>query len=407
MEHSFLYHSFGVDRSFQYHATEYKDNAIILKLKSFLLKKVKCPHCGGYHTIKYGVIHRKIHNLPIGKKKTFLALTVQRYLCKDCQKVFQADIPFTHGNTSYTHRFAKYIIELLRIGGTISAIAKHLGVGWDLVKDIHKKYLKYKYARPDLSTIERIGIDEFAVRKGHVYKTIVVDLDTGRIIHVGNGRGSDSLTAFWKRVKRKGIKIKLVTSDMSAAYISSVKENAPDAVHVYDKFHVVELVNEAVDKVRRSVWNQETDMEKRKLIKGTRWMLLSKNLDKFDEEAKNRFANILQTNEPLFKAYYLKEDLCQIWMQKDKATGEEQLKYWCERAKESKLPAMMKVANSLLARRTGILAWYDCRVTNAILEGTNNKVKVIKRKGYGYRDDEYFDLLLLGMHDETVQTDKS
>lgn len=403
MEPSFLYHSFGISRSYQYHATEYKDNAIILKLKSISLKKIKCPHCGGYHIIKYGVIHRKLHNLPIGKKKTFLSLTIQRYLCKDCKKVFQADIPFTHGNVSYTYRFSRYIIDLFRLGATISDIAKHLGVGWDMIKDIHKKYLKRKYANPDISKVKRIGIDEFAVRKGHVYKTIVVDLDTGRIIYVGDGRGSSSLTDFWKRLKRRGIQLELVTSDMSAAYILAVKENASEAIHVYDKFHVVQLVNEAVDKVRRSVWNQETDLEKRKLIKGTRWMLLSKNLDKYDEAARNRFENILQTNEPLFKAYYLKEDLCQIWMQKDKQAGEEQLKYWCKRAQESKLPAMVKAANSLLAKRTGILAWYDCKVTNAILEGTNNKVKVIKRKGYGYRDDEYFNLLLLGMHDETVQ----
>lgn len=401
MEPSFLYHSFGISRSYQYHATEYKDNAIILKLKSISLKKVKCPHCGGYHIIKYGVIHRKLHNLPIGKK-TFLSLTIQRYLCNDCKKVFQADIPFTHGNVSYTYRFSRYIIDLFRLGATISDIAKHLGVGWDMIKDIHKKYLKRKYANPDISKVKRIGIDEFAVRKGHVYKTIVVDLDTGRIIYVGDGRGSSSLTDFWKRLKRRG-QLELVTSEMSAAYILAVKENASEAIHVYDKFHVVQLVNEAVDKVRRSIWNQETDLEKRKLIKGTRWMLLSKNLDKYDEAARNRFENILQTNEPLFKAYYLKEDLCQIWMQKDKQAGEEQLKYWCKRAQESKLPAMVKAANFLLAKRTGIQAWYDCKITNAILEGTNNKVKVIKRKGYGYRDDEYFNLLLLGMHDETVQ----
>jgi len=197
----------------------------------------------------------------------------------------------------------------------------------------------------------------------------------------------------------------LVTSDMSAAYISSVAQNAPQAKHVYDKFHVVELVNEAVDKVRRSVWNQEKDLEKRKLIKGTKWMLLSKSLDKFDEESRKRFDNILKTNEPLFKAYYLKEDVAQIWMQKNKAEGEKQLIYWCDRARESKLPAMIKVANTLMAKRTGILAWYDCKVTNAVLEGTNNKVKVLKRKAYGYRDDEYFKLLLLGMKDETVKTE--
>ena len=110
MEPSFLYHSFGISRSYQYHATEYKDNAIILKLKSFSLKKVKCPHCGGYHIIKYGVIHRKLHNLPIGKK-TFFSLTIQRYLCKDCKKVFQADIPFTHGNVSYTYLEKRKLIK--------------------------------------------------------------------------------------------------------------------------------------------------------------------------------------------------------------------------------------------------------------------------------------------------------
>ena len=405
MESSFLYHAFGVSRDYQYHATEYKNNAIYLKLKSISLKKVKCPHCGGTHVIKYGVIHRNIHNLPIGSKRTFLTLTIQRYECKDCNKVFQADIPFTHGNVSYTYRFSHYILDLLRLGATIKDVSKHLGVGWDMVKDIHKRYLKRKYSHPDISKIKRIGIDEFAVRKGHVYKTIVVDLDTGRIIHVGDGKGSDSLTAFWKRVKRLGIKIELVTSDMSAAYISSVMENAPDAIHVYDKFHVVEKVTEAVDKVRRSLWNQEKDEEKRKVIKGSRWLLLTKDKDKFDDYAKNRLENILQTNEPLYKAYYLKEDLDQIWAQPNKEEAEKQLQYWCKRAHESKLPAMMKVANMLLSRRTGILAWYDCKVTNAILEGTNNKVKVLKRKAYGYRDDEYFILLLLGMKDETVKTE--
>lgn len=402
MESSYLYHAHGVTRNYKYHATEYKDNSIILKLKSSPHKIVKCPHCGKTHVIKYGVVHRKLHALPVGSKRQFLALTIQRYQCKECGKVFQEKIPFCHGNASYTVRFETYVMELLRLGGTISSVARHLGVGWDLVKDLHKAYLKRRYSKPDLSKVRRIGIDEFAVRKGHVYKTIVVDLDTGRIIYVGDGKGGDALAEFWKRVKRRKVKIELVTSDMSAAFIASVAENAPDATHVYDKFHVVKLVTEAVDKVRRSVWNQETDIEKRKIIKGARWMLLSKDLDKFDEEKRQRFDNILQTNEPLFKAYYLKEDIDQLWMQTDKEQAERQLRYWCDRARETKLPAMVKAANSLLARRTGILAWYDCRATNAVLEGTNNKIKVLKRKAYGYRDDEYFKLLLLGMKDETV-----
>jgi len=232
-------------------------------------------------------------------------------------------------------------------------------VGWNMVKEIHKKYLKSRYSHPDIKHVGRIGIDEFAIRKGHVYKTIVVDLDTGRIIHVGDGKGREALEGFWKRVRRNKVKIEIVTSDLSAAFIASVMENAPDAVHVYDKFHVAKLVNEAVDAVRRNVYAQEADLEKRKIIKGSRWLLLTKDKDIFDDEKKKRLDNILETNTPIFHAYYLREDLDQIWMQDSKEEAERQLAYWCERARETKLKPFIKVANTLMARRTGILAWYD------------------------------------------------
>ena len=153
------------------------------------------------------------------------------------------------------------MLDLLRMGNTIKDVAQHLHVGWNMVKEIHKKYLKSSYSHPDIKHVWRIGIDEFAIRKGHVYKTIVVDLDTGRIIHVGAGKGKEALEGFWKRVGRNKVKIEIVTSDLSAAFIASVMENAPDAVHVYDKFHVAKLVNEAVDAVRRNVYAQEADLQ--------------------------------------------------------------------------------------------------------------------------------------------------
>ena len=230
----------------------------------------------------------------------------------------------------------------------------------------------------------------------------MVDLDTGRIIHVGDGKSKEALEGFWKRVRRNKVKIEIVTSDLSAAFIASVIENALAAVHVYDKFHVSKLVNEAVDAVRRNVYAQETDLEKQKIIKGLRRLLLTKDKDIFDDDRKKRLDNILQTNTPLFHAYYLKEDLDQIWMQDSKEEGERQLAYWCERGRETKLQSFIKVANTLMARRTGILAWYDAPVTNAMLEGINNKIKVMKKESlYGYRDQEYFTLLLLGLLDKT------
>ncbi len=122
-----------------------------------------------------------------------------------------------------------------------------------------------------LSSIKRcasIGIDEFATAKGHIYKTIVVDIETGHIIYVGEGKGKDALVKFWRRVKRANVQIQTVLSDLSPAFIASVRENAPDAIHVYDHFHVVKLVNEAVDAVRRQTYNNEKDAGMRQVIKG-------------------------------------------------------------------------------------------------------------------------------------------
>lgn len=400
MNLSLLYQAYGV-KNYTYAGIEYKDNSIYLHLKGHAQRMGKCPCCGGSRVGKHGIMHRVVHNLPFGSKRCFLSLSVQRYRCSDCGKTWQDNIPFIRGETRHTYRFSRYVLDLLRMGGTIKSVSAHLGVSWSWVKDIHKRYLKGKYSRPDLRGLRHIGIDEFAVRKGHVYKTIVVDLDTGRIVHVGDGKGKEALAAFWRRIKRLGVHISVVTSDLSAAFIASVMENAPEATHVYDKFHVVKLVTEAVDTVRRNTYRDETDLEKRKILKGSRWLLLTREKDQFDDDRKKRLQNILETNEPLFKAYYLYEDLSQIWEQKNKDEGNEQLLYWCKRAQESGLRPFMKVAETLLTRRTGILAWYDARTSNAKVEGINNKIKVLKRRAYGYRDDEYFKLLLLGLYDET------
>ena len=162
-------------------------------------------------------------------------------------------------------------------------------------------------AKTSLDDVDCIGIDEFAIRKGHVYKTIVVDLRSGRILHVGEGKGADALNGFWKRVKRKGIDIKYVATDLSAAFISSVYEHCPNAVYVFDHFHVVKLMNEKLDDIRRVQYNMEKDINKRKVLKGTRYLLLSNGDDIFDKEYKTRLGNALAMNKPLSQAYYLKE----------------------------------------------------------------------------------------------------
>ena len=243
-----------------------------------------------------------------------------------------------------------------------------------------------------------IGIDEFAVRKWYVYKTIVVDLKSGRIIYVGDGKGADALDGFWERVRRKEIDIKYVATDLSAAFISSVYENSPNAVHVFDHFHVIKLMNEKLDEIRRVQYNMEKDINKRKVLKGTRYLLLSNGTDIFDKEYKTRLDNALDMNKPLSQAYYLKEQLREIWTQVNKEDAEKVLIDWVKQAQESKVPQLMKMAATIMAHRTGILAWYDCHSTEKV-EGINNKIKVMKRTAYGFRDERYFELRLYALHD--------
>ena len=313
MNSSFLYHAWDL-YDHKCSGIEYKGNTIILHIETKTPKKT-CPQCGSMHFVKNGYRLRDFVGLPIGGKKVILRMKVQRCKCKnkDCNYVHQEAIPFATGCCSYTHRFARYVVGLLK-AISLKDAANLLGVTWDTIKDIHTRYLERHYAPPSLDDVDCIGIDEFAIRKGHVYKTIVVDLRSGRILHVGEGKGADALNGFWKRVKRKGLDIKYVATDLSAAFISSVYEHCPNAVHVFDHFHVVKLMNEKLDDIRRVQYNMEKDINKRKVLKGTRYLLLSNGEDIFDKEYKTKLDNALAMKKPISQAYYLKEQLREIWM---------------------------------------------------------------------------------------------
>lgn len=246
---------------------------------------------------------------------------------------------------------------------TLKDAANLLGVSWDTIKDIHTRHLEHHYVPLSLAGMDRIGIDEFAVRKRHAYKTIVVDLKSGRIIYVGEGKGADSLDGFWKRVRRKGVDIKHVATDLSAAFISSVHENCPNAMHVFDHFHVMKLMNKKLDDIRRTPYNMEKDINKRKELRGTRYLLLSNGADIFDKEHKTMPDNALNMNKPLSQAYYLKEKLREIWTQANGKEAETVMLDWVKQAQETKVPQLMKMAATLMAHRTaylhGITATYQ------------------------------------------------
>ena len=180
--------------------------------------------------------------------------------------------------------------------------------------------------------------------------------------------------------------------------LSAVKEHLPNAVQVYDHFHIIKLMNDKLDTVRRDTYNQETDENKRRLIKGQRWLLLA-NGDSLSASAESRLYKALDINRPLATAYYLKESLRRVWWQDNKNDAAWVLDDWIEQAKNSGIKPLMTAADTFQKHHEGILAWYD--ITNGKPEGINNKIKTMKRQAYGYRDMSFFKLKLLSLHDST------
>ena len=392
-----MYHCLGI-REQECTRVRYEGGETIFEIRT-KESKLYCPKCKSRHVTKSGSTIRRFKCVPIGTRPVILEMTVQRLECKDCGAVRLEHIHFVRGKQRYTHRMKLFVLDMCRTS-TISNVSRIVRMSWDTVKDILKSELGRKYSHPDLKGLRYIGIDEFAVAKGHIYMTVVVDLETGRIVYVGNGKGADALDGLWPRLKRAGCRIEAVASDLSEAFISAVREHLPNAVQVYDHFHIVKLMNEKLDKVRRDTYNRETDENKRRLIKGQRWLLLA-NGDSLSQKAEERLYRALDINRPLATAYYLKESLRRVWWQDGKHDAALLLDDWIGQARGSGLKPLKSVAETFSRHRDGILSWYDFQLTNGKLEGINNKIKTMKRQAYGYRDMDFFKLKLLSLHDST------
>lgn len=260
MNPSDLYHLMGI-REQECTCAKYGGSVAEMYVKT---KKDEfyCAKCGSRHVIRSGVVEREFRSVPMGGKRVVVRMKVQRLECKECGSVSQEHIHFAKSGRSYTKRMATFVVDLSK-AMTLKAVSAFTGLSWNTVKEIVETYLERHYSRPDLSEVTVIGIDEFAVKKGHVYKTIVVDLMSGHILYVGDGKGAEALDGFWKRLGKSGAHIKAVAMDMSGAFISAVRENLPLASLVFDHFHVVKLVNEALDKVRCRVVRDERDKERK------------------------------------------------------------------------------------------------------------------------------------------------
>lgn len=279
---------------------------------------------------------------------------------------------------------------------TVADLAAVTGLSWDTVKNIIKNRLEKDYGHPRLRDLQRLSLDEIYLGRRKRFWTLVIDLDTGRIVWVAPGRGAEALRPFWPLLRSSQASIQAVAMDMSSAYWVAVAENLPQAAIVFDRFHITKLANEKIDDLRRAMVQEATGLMKQ-TVKGVRYLLLMRR-DNVAEEKLPRLDEALKHNEPLFIGYLLKEALGLLWEQPSYAKMNAFLHQWCDLAARSGVRQMMQLSKTLLTHKSGILSWWKHRINNGRMEGINNKIKTLLRQTYGLRDTRYFVLKLYSLH---------
>lgn len=281
---------------------------------------------------------------------------------------------------------------------TLAEVASVSGPGWDSVKKIVKSDLGGRHARIPLKGVGYPAVDEFHVGRKGKFLTVVIDLEGGEILRVAKGRGGAAPARFFRRPRKSRARIQAVACDMAAAYRGAVPKHLPEVDVVFDHFHIVKPVNEKIDDPRRAPL-READTLGGSRLKGTRHLLLPAGAENVPEDRKEDLAEALRFNEPLPAAHYLKEDLRALWNQPARALMRRHLESRCKRAPAGGIAQMITMAKTLRARATGIPNYFKNRISTGKPEGINNKIKTLKRKAYGLRDEAFLILKPYSLHE--------
>jgi transposase len=341
---------------------------------------------------------------PVGKRKTELSVQIPRLLCKSCGSIKQANLSFADPKKHYTRSMERFTVDLCRVM-TISDVAEFTGLSWDTVKDIDKKYLRKQYKSVSLAKVRYIALDEIYLGRKRKYITIAMDLESGRVIHVGKGKGKEALKGLWKRLKRSKASICAVATDMASGYMAAVLEHLPKADLVLDHFHMVKWFNDKLSLLRRQMYH-EADAMGKDVLKSSRYLLLKapENLKAHPDKAKDERARLqaaLEFNQPLATAYYMKERLRLLFDCQNVELAQKELEAWIQDAQTSKINILITAARKLMIWKPFILNWYKHRISTSKIEVMNRKIGLLQRQACGYRDDEYLELRILHLHKST------
>lgn len=362
-------------------------------------KKTICGTCGKTCRSFYDQETRRVRDLNCGDLRIYLELSIRRVDCPHCQGVRQERLDFLAENHRYTRRFA-FDTGRRCARSSIKDIARETHLDWHAVKNLEQEYMAEQLRRAGNPAPKQIGIDEVSIAKGQTYRITVSDLKRKRPIWFGGeDRRESSMDEFYRGLgAKKAQGIKLAVMDMWEPFRLSTEKNAPQAAILYDKFHVLNHLSEALDEVRRSEYQRLEAKGDRRFIKGQRYNLLS-HWANLKYRGRQALKLLFAANKRLNVAYFLKESFGQLWDYEREGNALRFFSNWWDALRWQRLKPYEKFARMILGHWRGIAAYCqpENKVSLGFVEGINNKIRVIQRRAYGLRDEEYLRLKVLTM----------
>jgi transposase len=368
-----------------------KAHAALITVAPDLRFRPLCHECGSpAATIHSQGYTRHIRDLNMTSAEVWLRVEYRKVWCGNCRRAKVEYLSFANASQRVTHRLARYVHELCAFM-TVKDVAMHLDLDPKTVKAIDKTFLEESFGKTDCHDLRVLAIDEIALRKGHHYMTVVMDYLSGRIVWMGEGRSKETLDRFFEEMSdTQKEAIEAVAMDMWEPFINRVRHHCPNAKIVFDFFHVVQAFGRVIDTVRRDEY-LKANAQDRNVLKGSRYLLL-KNEENLTENQQSRLEAVLALNATLSTLYVLKDQLKLIYYYSDRERVKAAMDDWCRMADQIDHASVKTFIKRLRFFEYGILNHADYPIGTSELEGANNKIKVIKRKAYGFHDSQYFAL---------------
>lgn len=371
----------------------YEGEAVVVRIRP-AAPGYACPTCRQGVLWAYDHTERQVRDFPLWGRRCTLLFAHARLDCPTCGAV-TAHLPWLDPRQRQTLRYERRVARLCEVL-PVTQVAALEALDKGTVYRIDKKWLALRLAAKLPREVQHLGLDEIAVTRGHRYFTLFYDLAAREVIGLVKGRKQRPVSGWLRRWGKPRCRaVTAVCLDLWAPYRASLRINCPKAAVVFDKYHVYRYLADAVEQVRRTEQNKATQ-EGKELLKGSRWLWLKKEC-RLKPGERVTLQELRDLNAHLATAHTLKEDFANFYACADAEAAQAFLTDWCARCTESKLKPFTALAKRLTKWADGICAFFTHRITNGVAEGLNNKIKVLKRRSYGFHDEEYFMLKIFGI----------